>query len=80
MHLCNDMHCLTEKTHKQPFKGPLYQKKHSPTHTHPDYQTSSCLSEQRQIIYLIVDEMDLVDSYTPGAPRGHISFTKHTHM
>jgi len=35
-------------THTQPFNGPLsgntqvdrYQKKHSPTHTHPDHQTS----------------------------------------
>ena len=36
-------------THIQPFKGPLskttrvgrYKKKHSPTHTHPDHQTSN---------------------------------------
>ena len=44
--------CANEKkrthTHTQPFNGPWsattrvrqYQKKHSPTHTHPDYRTS----------------------------------------
>ena len=39
---------LHTHTHTQPFNGPLsgttrvgqYQKKHSPTHTHPDHQTS----------------------------------------
>jgi len=41
-------HTITH-THTQPFNGPLsrttrvarYQKKHSPTHTHPDHQKSS---------------------------------------
>ena len=45
--LCVCMYVCTH-THTQPFNGPLsgttrvsqYQKKHSPTHTHPDQQTS----------------------------------------
>ena len=64
LHLCNA--CSEAYTHTQPFSGRLsgttwvgqYQKKHSPTHTQPDHQTSFIsFLHQLQSMFSMLDRL-----------------------
>jgi len=96
VHLSN-VHSPNTHTHTQPFNGPWsgttrvgrYQKKHSPTHTHPDHQTSfiNFLHLLRSIASSVFSLRAWQSSLTTpllrtpciSLPSHHLLFAAHTH-